>query len=218
MKFGFRKPNIKTSIKARTTGRIKRSMKRTINPFYGKKGMGFATNPKKAVYNKIYNKTSFGIRDVLNFIKPKNKKTHSKPKYSRKELLVITDGNLKIARESANLVNTTKTPSVFFERFDLLVEKLELLSEFENKIKLKGKLPSENLKEILENKELTINEFIDRYYNELIIKLNSLKTEKSKLNNIENFKKNLEIYNDKMSEKNIKYYMNLYNNIITNTR
>lgn len=218
MKFGFRKPNIKTSIKARTTGRIKRSMKRTVNPFYGKKGMGFAINPKKAVYNKVYNKTSFGIRDIFNFIKPKDKKTHSKSNYSRKELLIIADGSLKIARESANLVNTTKTPSVFFERFDLLVEKLELLSEFENKIKLKGKLPSENLKEILENKELTINEFIDRYYNELIIKLNSLKTEKSKLNNIENFKKNLEIYNDKMSEKNIKYYMNLYNNIITNAR
>lgn len=37
MKFGFRKPSVKKSIKARTTGRIKRTVKKTINPLYGKK-------------------------------------------------------------------------------------------------------------------------------------------------------------------------------------
>ena len=54
MKFGVRKPNLKKSIKARTTGRIKRTAKRSINPLYGKKGMGFINNPKKAMYNKVY--------------------------------------------------------------------------------------------------------------------------------------------------------------------
>lgn len=73
MKFGFRKPNIKKSIKARTTGRIKRTVKKTINPFYGKKGIGFIKNPKKAIYNKVYNKTSFGLRDIFKWIKPKKK-------------------------------------------------------------------------------------------------------------------------------------------------
>ena len=34
MKFGFRKPSIKKSIKARTTGKIKRKMKKAFNPFY----------------------------------------------------------------------------------------------------------------------------------------------------------------------------------------
>lgn len=65
MKFGIRKPSIKKSIKARTTGRIKRSAKRAINPFYGKKGMGFINNPKKAVYNKVYHKTSISAFDVF---------------------------------------------------------------------------------------------------------------------------------------------------------
>jgi len=65
MKFGFRTPNLKKSFKARTTGRIKRSAKKAINPFYGKKGMGYITNPKKAVYNKVYNKTTFGINDIV---------------------------------------------------------------------------------------------------------------------------------------------------------
>lgn len=65
MKVGFRKPSIKKSIKARTTGRIKRSIKRTVNPMYGKKGMGWVQNPKKAMYNKIYHKTTFGVSDLI---------------------------------------------------------------------------------------------------------------------------------------------------------
>ena len=40
MKMGMRKPSIKKSIKARTTGKVKRSIKRSVNPLYGKKGMG----------------------------------------------------------------------------------------------------------------------------------------------------------------------------------
>lgn len=65
MKIGLRKVSIKKSIKARTTGRIKRAVKSSINPLYGKKGMGYINDPKKAIYNKVYNKTSFGIFDLI---------------------------------------------------------------------------------------------------------------------------------------------------------
>lgn len=65
MKIGLRKPSIKKSIKARTTGKIKRKVKGAINPLYGKKGMGWINNPKKALYNKIYNKTTFSIFDLF---------------------------------------------------------------------------------------------------------------------------------------------------------
>lgn len=65
MKIGLRKVSLKKSLKARTTGRIKRSVKSSINPLYGKSGMGLINNPKKAIYNKIYQKTSFSIFDLL---------------------------------------------------------------------------------------------------------------------------------------------------------
>lgn len=65
MKFGLRTPSLKKSIKARTTGRIKREVKSAMNPLYGKKGMGWINNPKKAVYNKVYTKTSFSIFDLF---------------------------------------------------------------------------------------------------------------------------------------------------------
>ena len=60
MKFGMRKPSLKKSIRARTTGKMKRKIKRSINPYYGKKGMGWVRNPKRALYNKVYKKTTFG--------------------------------------------------------------------------------------------------------------------------------------------------------------
>lgn len=65
MKIGMRKPSIKKSIKARTTGRAKRAVKSAVNPLYGKKGMGWVNNPKKAAYNKIYKKTSFSVFDLI---------------------------------------------------------------------------------------------------------------------------------------------------------
>lgn len=65
MKFGLRTPSLKKSISARTTGRAKRTIKKALIPGYGKKGTGWLKNPKKAAYNKIYNKTSFSLKDLL---------------------------------------------------------------------------------------------------------------------------------------------------------
>lgn len=47
MKVGIRKPNIKKSIKARTTGRAKRMVKRTINPLYGKRAWDLLKIPRR---------------------------------------------------------------------------------------------------------------------------------------------------------------------------
>jgi len=65
MKLGMRTPSIKRSIKARTTGRAKRAVKRRVIPLYGKKGVGWAKNPKKAAYNKVYHKVSFSVWDLF---------------------------------------------------------------------------------------------------------------------------------------------------------
>lgn len=65
MKFGLRTPSLKRSLRARTTGRAKRSVKKALIPGYGKKGVGWIKNPKKAAYNKVYNKTSFSIWDIF---------------------------------------------------------------------------------------------------------------------------------------------------------
>ena len=67
MKFGFRTPSLKKSLKARTTGRVKRAVKKSVNPLYGKKGVGLITDPKRSVENRIYKRTTV---DPLKKIRP----------------------------------------------------------------------------------------------------------------------------------------------------
>lgn len=60
MKIGVRTPSLKKSISARTKGRITRRIKSTFNPIYGKRGAGLL-KPRKALYNRIYRRTSFSL-------------------------------------------------------------------------------------------------------------------------------------------------------------
>ena len=55
----------KKSIKARTTGKVKRQVKKAVNPLYGKKGMGIVNDPKKVAYNAVYSRTTVGVSDVM---------------------------------------------------------------------------------------------------------------------------------------------------------
>ena len=57
MKFGFRIPSITKRIAARTS--VKRIIQHNLG-FKAPRGMGWITDPKKAMYNKVYNKTSRG--------------------------------------------------------------------------------------------------------------------------------------------------------------
>lgn len=57
MKFGFRIPSLTKRIAARTS--VKRIIRHNLG-FKAPRGMGWITNPKKALYNKVYNKTSRG--------------------------------------------------------------------------------------------------------------------------------------------------------------
>jgi hypothetical protein len=62
MKFGFRIPSLNKRIVART------SIKRQVVQRAGLKmprGWGWLRNPKKYVYNKVYNRTSFDIFKTL---------------------------------------------------------------------------------------------------------------------------------------------------------
>lgn len=62
MKWGLRKPSLRGRIAART------SWKRYARHSLGLKaprGFGWLTNPRKAAYNRIYRRTSFGFGDLF---------------------------------------------------------------------------------------------------------------------------------------------------------
>ena len=65
MKVGIRKPSIKKSLSSRTTGRVNRSLKRSVNPMYGKRNINYITNPSRAIKNNLYHKTTVSAKDIL---------------------------------------------------------------------------------------------------------------------------------------------------------
>ncbi len=97
MKMGMRKPSIKKSISARTTGNLKRQVKKATIPGYGKKGVGWIKDPKKAVYNKVYNKTTFGVRDITSTGETGRKKVDSTEPVQYSEKTIKTSYYVTIA-------------------------------------------------------------------------------------------------------------------------
>ena len=59
MKFGLRIPSLKKRLAARTSPT--RWMRNSLGP-KAPRGWGWLTNPKKAAYNRIYSRTSFGLK------------------------------------------------------------------------------------------------------------------------------------------------------------
>lgn len=62
MKFGFRVPSLTKRIAARTSPA--RFVRHNLG-FKAPRGYGWMTNPKKYMYNKIYNKTTTGTGCVV---------------------------------------------------------------------------------------------------------------------------------------------------------
>lgn len=70
MKIGLRKTNYGRRATTKflnstigiTPNKIKRSMKKSINPIYGTKTSGWL-KPKKKIYNKLYKKTTISLFD-----------------------------------------------------------------------------------------------------------------------------------------------------------
>ena len=62
MKFGVRRPSIRKSIAARTS--VKRYVRNSLG-LKAPRGYGWLTNPKKAAYNRVYNRTSVSAWRLL---------------------------------------------------------------------------------------------------------------------------------------------------------
>lgn len=62
MKFGIRKPSIRKSIAARTSP--KRYLRHNLG-LKAPRGWGWLTDPRKAAYNRIYNRTTVSFWSLL---------------------------------------------------------------------------------------------------------------------------------------------------------
>lgn len=89
MKFGIRMPSLKRRFAART------SLKRVIRHSLGLKmprGTGFLTNPKKAIYNAVYNRTSVSVDNLVK--QPSSGKSGNQSENVELRLRARADGNV----------------------------------------------------------------------------------------------------------------------------
>lgn len=166
--------------------------------------MGFFSNLFNSQVNNIVKSTP---RNGFNF------------NYLSNEHIYLRNGNynkssiervLKILKESGDLINTTKTPKVFFERYLLSISILNELISIEKKLSFKGNKPS-SLKKTLQGKEVfTVNDFLDRYYNDTLAKINAYKTVKAKQNKVYEFSNEIDKYSRYMTLESLKKFTILY--------
>lgn len=62
MKFGIRKPSIKRSLAARAS--VKRMVRNNLG-LKAPRGMGWITDPKRAAYNRVYDRTTVSFWGLL---------------------------------------------------------------------------------------------------------------------------------------------------------
>lgn len=138
------------------------------------------------------------------------RKLTGKTKVNKAKATALAPQYLKIIKDCAALVNETKRPDVFFERFDLLTDTLTKLADIEKIAPLSGDKPSVTLSRVLQNKGASTDDFIDRYAKDTRIKIHELSSAKAKANKAEAFRNILHEYDDKMDESNVKHYTDLY--------
>ncbi|MGG7207117.1 tetratricopeptide repeat protein [Clostridium perfringens] len=142
---------------------------------------------------------------IFNFFKSKNKATKSEinsawqkiicgnteNSITKEDLLKLSnlyiEDRIRIIMDCVNLINSTTSIDVYFNRYNLLTEKLNELSLLEPFIPFKAPAPSIQLQQILLEKDLKTKEMLQRAWNNTKLKILDLKTDKAKLKNIDSF-------------------------------
>ena len=120
---------------------------------------------------------------------------------------------LKIVNDCVELVNTTKSPSVFFPRYNLMLEHLENLAGLEctgifNNSK---ELPSVALSRVENQFPAATQDFIDRSYAAAKAKADTLKTDRGRKAAIARYFEEMDEYIVYMAPVSIDYWEDLKN-------
>lgn len=132
--------------------------------------------------------------------------------FSNKNNQFIAAQDLKIVQDCVHIINSTKKPNIFFERYDLMEQKLNNLIHLSG-VHYSGTSPRQMLKQVTKKKQAAIHDMIDRYFNDISFKAASLKTEKAKQNTYNTFLSTLELFFPQMDANNITYIKQLYEKV-----
>lgn len=228
MKIGIRTPSLSKSIKARTTGKAKRTLKKAVNPTYGKKGAGWASNPKKAAYNKVYNKTTVGVSDVLkssgssSSSKAPSRNTNHAPSENQKllkEAAEIKD-NLKRYKQlfkeikkCESTVSKTSNARIFLDACNSYRDKMIELSELADKYDLDNVIEGD-VDDIPNQIERLTTVFIDNQFNKFADNIKKGGSERKMRTQCELFAVKFKDVEGRLSDSNIAYYKSKYEELL----
>ena len=142
--------------------------------------------------------------------------------YTMPEYSAIRNGNynlftikryIKMLNDCKDLINTTKSPDVFFNRYLMAIALLNELILIERKLSFKGQKPSKVKKQFQEKEIFTVNDFLDRYYNETLYKISMLKTHKAKVNKIIAFSNKIDEYSIYMTNQSLSRFTIMYDTL-----
>lgn len=122
---------------------------------------------------------------------------------SKQQAAMIAPQVIKQFEESKKLVNTTATPSVFFQRYDFLIGRLEQMVDCSYYVRLSGDDPRDILNSVTdaENRKSAEIGFLKRFIAKAQGKIDYLKTQKGKLNAAKRMRTELTPYFDYMSDE-----------------
>lgn len=111
-----------------------------------------------------------------------------KPSNYEKEQIELM---LQQARESAEIVNTTYNPDIFFSRLSFTLDLLLDLKEYEKYPVFDVSTPTENYHKIVNSIEDIVNDFISRSFAHASESAKTLKTEKGRANRLRKYSQSM---------------------------
>ena len=167
------------------------------------------------IFSKLFNQPNENLSAIQKLVLPSYSGKASKSQIISAAKFMAPQW-LKIAEDCTSLVNTTKNPQTFFERYRLLKETFLKLQVIEPYVKFSGQSPTEVLKMIDQKQGPTIGDFIDRFFKETSDKINCMKSQKGKNNKIDGFINDLHPYFNFIDENNlqkVKHYQEQLENL-----
>lgn len=186
--------------------------KNSIGLSVGTRGARYSINSKgrkKATIGIPGTGISYSASSTNNHKKQINSKIYKPP-------ITITEAQrlLDKGHRLANTINTTNNPQKFFNSISEYRLLLSNLAIYYQSGLFKGTSPVKQLSSFNNNLPEQINLFIKRYYERINLKIINLKTESSKIKEINIFLQNLKFYSNYMFNTNVLLYKKLYNNLI----
>lgn len=155
------------------------------------------------IFNGTYKNYGLPKEDVLKWQKLVTQTDLKNVKLTKQQLIngtnMIVEGHRRIIQDCVRLTNTTLTPSVFFDRYDLLIQEMTELIPFEPFHNFKKSI-SMQVSTLIENRIENEKAFINKYFNSVIDSTETLKTQKAKDNRIQKFFEIMESYKNRMSD------------------